>query len=347
MSTLTPRQSRVIGALLGVHSGDSLGATLEFCSHSWILQHYPQGLRDIVGGGSFDWEAGHATDDTDMTRAILLAYRDLHRHQQQQEATAKDESQPDIVTLAADYFLNWFTGDPWPDRVPNTTPRDIGGATHTGLRLYSRSGNPATSGAGQGNAGNGSLMRCIPTALFEPDPEKRLRDSMRISAVTHDDVRCTVACAAYNAIVAELVDGKSADEAVKAGESVASSIEASSGTDNNLAEGAEQVLASIQRGRTLSIASAAESGPPKDLKGKCGGYVLETLILAVAAVLDERTLEDVLVDVVRIGKDTDTNGAVAGGLLGARDGLEGIPQRWIDMLQFGDEFRGIALELTS
>ena len=35
---------------------------------------YPDGLRDIVGGGPFCWPAGHATDDTDLTRAVLLAY---------------------------------------------------------------------------------------------------------------------------------------------------------------------------------------------------------------------------------------------------------------------------------
>jgi ADP-ribosylglycohydrolase len=69
------------------------------------------------------------------------------------------------------------------------------------------------------------------------------------------------------------------------------------------------------------------------------------LILAVAAVLDPRKLDDVLVDVVRVGKDTDTNGAVAGGLLGARDGIEGIPEMWREVLQFDKEFTRIALEL--
>ena len=45
-----------------------------------------------------------------------------------------------------------------------------------------------------------------------------------------------------------------------------------------------------------------------------------------------------VVDVVRLGADTDTNGAIAGGLLGARDGVEGIPDRWLDKLQFREEF---------
>lgn len=70
----TIEADRVAGALLGVHTGDALGATLEFSSWSAIREQYPDGLRDIIGGGPFDWPPGHATDDTDLTRAVLLAY---------------------------------------------------------------------------------------------------------------------------------------------------------------------------------------------------------------------------------------------------------------------------------
>jgi ADP-ribosylglycohydrolase len=46
----------------------------------------------------------------------------------------------------------------------------------------------------------------------------------------------------------------------------------------------------------------------------------------------------VLVDIVRLGRDTDTNGAVAGGLLGARDGADTLPPDWRTVVQFADEF---------
>src|SRR6266567_1446800 len=57
----TQRADRIAGALLGVHAGDALGATLEFSAWSAIRQRYPDGLRDIVGGGPFGWPPGHAT----------------------------------------------------------------------------------------------------------------------------------------------------------------------------------------------------------------------------------------------------------------------------------------------
>jgi ADP-ribosyl-[dinitrogen reductase] hydrolase len=40
--------------------------------------------------------------------------------------------------------------------------------------------------------------------------------------------------------------------------------------------------------------------------------------------------EEGLVDTVRRGGDTDTNGAIAGALLGAVHGVEALPQRWRD-----------------
>ncbi|KAH7236831.1 ADP-ribosylation/Crystallin J1 [Fusarium redolens] len=320
-SGLSPRESRVIGALLGVHAGDSLGATLEFKTHTDIAREYPLGLREIVGGGPFRWSQGHATDDTDMTRGVLLAYHDY-------------KAGDDVARLAGDYFINWLRGD-WPGRRPGSRPEDIGGATFDGLTKYKRTRDPDRAGAGEGSAGNGSLMRCIPTGLFQPDPQKLVEESVRISKITHDDKRCTVACAAYNMIVSKLIDQIAPPEAIEAGLKVAESLEGASGP----------VYEAIELGKSLNVATMAEKGPAPELGGRCSGYVLESLSLAIAAVLDTRGLEDIVVDVVRIGWDTDTNGAIAGGILGARDGTTAIPPQWRSVLQFGREFEKTALSI--
>ncbi|KAK1255398.1 hypothetical protein MKX08_009393 [Trichoderma sp. CBMAI-0020] len=323
---LTPHQSKVVGALLGLHAGDSLGATFEFKGHTQIRTAYPNGLRDIVGGGLLSWSAGHATDDTDMTRAVLLAYRKL-----------QDNPHQDVAVLAGELFLSWLRGD-WPGRKVGSRPRDLGLATRVGLQKFSKTRDPEKAGAGEGKAGNGSLMRCLATGLFQSDPDKLVEESMRISMITHNDERCMIACAVYNHIVAALIRDTSPDSAVDAGELLAERLE-------KRKDG--PVLKAVRLGRTVSIARMARNGPDLgEMKGACSGFVLETLALAIAAVLDKRPLEDVLVDVVRIGNDTDTNGAVAGGLLGARDGVGGVPERWRTKLQFGDEFMRIGVELT-
>jgi ADP-ribosylglycohydrolase len=301
------RADRIAGALLGLHAGDALGATLEFSSWSDIRAQYPDGLRDIVGGGPFGWTPGHATDDTDLTRAVLLAYLG---------------DAADVVRAAADHMLAWLDGD-WPGRERGTAPRDIGGATSLGLESYRASGDPRAAGAGPGMAGNGSLMRCIPTALAVADRARRMTESIEISAITHDDARATIACAAYNEIAAALADGGSPETAVAAGLLAATDLDS------------QPVADAIIGGRHLRLEAMTATG---DIPFRAAGFVLDSLSLAVAAVLDARPLEDVLIDVVRLGKDTDTNAAIAGGLLGARDGVAAVPARWVAVLQFADEF---------
>ncbi|KAH7136335.1 ADP-ribosylation/Crystallin J1 [Dactylonectria macrodidyma] len=320
--TLSDRESRVVGALLGLHAGDSLGATVEFKSHAQIASQYPNGLREIIGGGPFNWPAGHATDDTDMARGVLLAYRDL-------------TPGGDVARLAGEHFLKWQNGD-WPDRVKGSYPADMGVATARGLGVFSKSRDPDRAGAGEGSAGNGSLMRCLPTGLFQPDREKLIYESIRISKITHNDFRCTAACAVYNTIVSELINGATPAAAVSAGEQIALRLE-------NQRPGA--VSRAITLGREVKVVDMALRGPPKEMVGGCSGFVLESLTIAVAALFDERSLEDVLVDVVRIGKDTDTNAAIAGGVLGARDGVGSIPTDWKAQLQFAQEFKDVALAL--
>jgi ADP-ribosylglycohydrolase len=177
-------------------------------------------------------------------------------------------------------------------------------------------------------------MRCIPTALAVTDQRRRIRESMDISAITHDDPRCTVACAAYNEIAAALLAGAAPDTAVTAGQAVAARL------------GQHVVVEAIGYGRQLRPAMLAVTGQTF-LADDAAGFVLDSLSLAVAAVLDARPLVDVLVDIVRVGNDTDTNAAIAGGLLGVRDGASAIPTAWLSLLQFADEFITAADTLRS
>ena len=51
------------------------------------------------------------------------------------------------------------------------------------------------------------------------------------------------------------------------------------------------------------------------------------------------SLEEALIFLAEAGGDTDTNAAVAGALLGARDGEGAIPPRWLEQL---GNARGVA-----
>jgi hypothetical protein len=76
--------------------------------------------------------------------------------------------------------------------------------------------------------------------------------------------------------------------------------------------------------RSYWSATFASEGPGDELPDSTFGYVLQNFTVAIAALRDPRSLEDVLVDVTKTGGDTDTNGVISGGLLGARDDIEPI-----------------------
>ncbi len=357
---------RMSGALIGVHVGDALGATYEFQPWEEIRSAHPNGIpRDILGGGPFGWSPGHATDDTDMTRAVLKAY----------VLAQTGWTSRQVAVAAGAMMLKWLDGD-WPGRTLNSQPVDVGNATRLGLLVFRSTGSPQLSGAGQDQAGNGSLMRCIPSGLFAPirtnmpiNSVLRYRDliieSALISAITHNDWRCILSCVAYNIMVSLMIYGSGPREAagialvalkdpamlailtevflpnprpLDAATTVVRIIE-EAGRARDL------VCEAIENGCGMDLRLAAELGPanmpngPAILPGHGSGYVLESLTIAVSAIMDtSRSFEDLLIDVVTIGRDTDTNAAIAGGLIGARDGCNAIPATWKTPLQFGDEF---------
>jgi ADP-ribosyl-[dinitrogen reductase] hydrolase len=297
---------RSVAALLGVHVGDSLGATLEFVDPERARQLFPDGHREIIGGGTFGWEAGAPTDDTDLTLAVAEAYR-------------LGGDTDSIVMAAAEQMLRWYEGG----------PKDVGGTTASALQRFRRDRDPSTSGrTDEGSQGNGSLMRTMPVAIARANDELRAAEAEAISAVTHAHPVCTVACVAYCDLANALIEGEAAPVAV------------------------EQVLDPLANGATTAeraVADAILFGVQLREGGdwpEATGWVLDSLALAVWAVLGDESFEDTLVRVVMHGGDADTNGAIAGGLLGAKLGTSAIPERWLQPLHARDQLVELARHLV-
>lgn len=308
---------RIAGALLGVHVGDALGATTEFADRQRARRMLPAAVQaaEIVGGGEFDWPPGAATDDTDLTVALVRAY--LETDFGTSEA---------VITAAADHLLRWM----W------TGPRDIGGATAEGLRAYESSRDPFGSGVShERSQGNGSLMRTVPVALARRDDAiLRSTEASALSAITHAHVVCRDACVAYCDLIAALVTQQATEGGRDALTAAALAARvAAIGDDDRLDP---KVRAAMLTGLNQTLDEV------EGVNGASSGWVLTALTLAVIALLDERPAAQILLDVARLGGDADTNGAIVGGALGARDGLEAWPDRWITKLEFRDELLAAA-----
>jgi ADP-ribosylglycohydrolase len=77
----------------------------------------------------------------------------------------------------------------------------------------------------------------------------------------------------------------------------------------------------------LEALQGAEQSPPREYFRQMG-WVLIALRNAFYQLLSAPSAEAGLVDTVRRGGDTDTNGAIAGALLGAVHGGRSLPLRW-------------------
>jgi len=183
--------------------------------------------------------------------------------------------------------------------------RGIGLTTQRALRLIEAGTEPFEAGRLAHNAraaSNGAVMRCIPVAL---------RVSTQQAAITHADERCTWAAAAVNLAARELLHGNQ--------------------------HFVEEVLHRLQ-GAPRTLVDAIRRVPweqETDLPFSAGGeagYVVHCVEIAFWCTMHRPSLEEALIFLAEAGGDTDTNAAVAGALLGARDGEAAIPPRWLEQL---------------
>jgi hypothetical protein len=77
------------------------------------------------------------------------------------------------------------------------------------------------------------------------------------------------------------------------------------------------------------------------------GSALASIAIALAAFFNADDFEKGLIWAVNLGGDADANGAVTGALLGARFGVQGIPERWLAELERREELEGIGRQLAA
>jgi ADP-ribosyl-[dinitrogen reductase] hydrolase len=203
----------------------------------------------------------------------------------------------------AQRFVAWYHAGP-PDIGIQT--RDVLGRIASGVSWQAAV--DASHRANPNAAGNGSVMRCWPVSLAHRDDLDRLLvDSRLQSQVTHPHPDCVAGCAFVNAAIYHLARGFPAQEAI--------------------------VRALDDAAPSRELRQAIEAAPAKrraDLPNT--GWVRHTLESAVWGLLTTDSFEEAVVQVVNLGSDADTAGAVVGALAGAAYGLAAIPAAWRDVV---------------
>ena len=250
---------------------------------------------------------GSTTDDTALARNLMTSL------------AARGGFDPvDLV----ERHLAWFRSDP-PD-VGTITGRvlrrvDLGEDAAAVARDVWEQRGPEVS------AGNGSVKYCAPLGLaYANRPGELFELAPALSALTHFDGRCRTAVLAVTLAVAALVRAEPAEEAARS---------------------ALEAVAAHEGGEELEYLVEA-AGSPRPIDGPDQGFCLFTAGIAFQALVRGGNAEAELRRVVSLGGDTDTNAAVAGALLGARDGVAGLPSAWLGRLRDRDAIRSEAESLV-
>lgn len=291
---------RAIGALLGLAVGDAVGTTLEFQQRD----SRPL-ICDMVGGGPFALSPGEWTDDTAMALALadsLLARDGL------------DEL--DLMNR----FVSWWRRG----RYSCTgTCFDIGSTTAAALSHFEKTAEPLAGSTNPNSAGNGSLMRLAPVAIYGLHllAAERAEIAERQSATTHGAQACISACKHFGVLLDEAIKGATRQEVLAP----------------RLVDGhpdVAQVLAGSWRGKPRSAVQSS-------------GYVVHTLEAALWCVGRTSTFKDAVLLAANLADDADTTAAVTGQLAGAIYGAEAIPSAWVRKLAWADRIQAMALALVA
>jgi len=286
---MTNRAERYRGALLGLATGDAVGTTLEFKAPGSFTP-----LKEMSGGGPFRLKPGEWTDDTSL--ALCLAESLIERN----GFDAVDQ---------LERYVRWYR-----EGHLSCTGRcfDIGNTTRQALQRFEQTHQSFCGDTDSYSAGNGSLMRLAPVALFYAQkPEQAIHYSGESSRTTHGASEAVDACRYYGALLVGALNGASKEE----------------------------ILAS----RYLPISDYWEQRPlspkidaiadgsfkkrqPPAIRGS--GYVVEALEAALWAFYHSASFQDGCLNAVNLGDDADTTGAIYGQLAGAFYGEQNIPAEW-------------------
>ncbi|MBJ6127391.1 ADP-ribosylglycohydrolase family protein [Microvirga splendida] len=287
---------RAVGSLLGLAVGDALGTTLEFSDRDTRPHH-----TEMTGGGPFRLKPGIWTDDTAMALALADSLITCGKF--------------DAADLMA-RFVRW-----WEHGEYSCTGEcfDIGNITRESLERFIKTGNPYAGPIHERSAGNGSLMRIAPVAIYAlQDAQLAVGYAREQSRTTHGAPVAIEACALFTLLLREAIE---------------------TGTKNVL-----QRRPWKGHGVIRSIAAGEWKAKSRD-NVSSSGYVASTLEAALWCVDQTNSFEEALVLAVNLADDADTVGAVTGQLAGALYGASSIPDQWLRPLAWRARIEQTALDL--
>lgn len=305
---------RARGVLLGTAVGDALGVPYEFATPPSRWEE-----PAMLGGGLGNCAPGEWSDDTSMAVAVAEVV-----------ATGADLRTESALDAVAAGFLRWYADGPsdvgvQTSAVLEATARSAGERSR-GLAALMREEATAYADTVAHSAGNGALMRTAPVALAHlHDRDACAEAARRVAELTHADPLAGDSCVLWAEAIRLAVAEHHLD--VPAGLELL--------PPDRRAQWEVWLIEALDPERNSDDRVPGGRFTPN-------GFTVTALQAAVAAILSTPAVDDhpdlgsrasdhlrlALANAVRIGDDTDTVAAIAGGLLGAYWGASAVPDQW-------------------
>lgn len=303
----------VKAGIMGVCIGDALGVPVEFKKRE-DLKRFP--VTKMLEYMSWNQPKGTWSDDSSLTLCLaeeLIKGYDLEKIGQS--------------------FVKWNKFGHW---TAHGRLFDIGGTTrHSLARLIKGESARFSGNIFEEDNGNGSLMRILPLAFYlkkEDDIQKLYLTVKEVSAITHGHFRSVFACFIYVIFAIQLLKGKNKKEAYEQTQNITLKYAEEQGFNPKEIELFKRVL-------KHDISGYAED------EIKSGGYVLHSLEASLWCFLNSESYAEAVLKAVNLGEDTDTTGAITGGIAGIYYGYENIPEEWIAELVRKDDIEKLCEKL--
>jgi len=300
--------SKILSGLMGVCVGDALGLPVE-CSLPEERRKKP-----VTGMLANKHPPGTWSDDSSLTLCVAEALCEGF----------------DLRKIARNFIL-WYYHGYW---TPFGQAFDTGGTTKKAISRLIESVPPTESGGiGEWSNGNGSLMRILPMAFRYKtvDFPELIEEVHLCSSITHAHLRSQIACGIYISIAVCLLEGLELKAAYLEGIERIKSLYSEEKYSKDLALFHRILDGEIDRLPMKKILATT--------------YVLQTLEAALWSLLTTSSFSEAVLRAVNLGLDTDTVGAVTGGLAGIYYGFDSIPSEWVEVIARKDDIVDLAKEL--
>ena len=209
---------------------------------------------------------------------------------------------------------------------------------------------------GQPSAGIGAAMRIAPVALYFADaPDALFEAVMAVSLMTHRDIRSLAGAFAVALGVVRLLslpqerpeasfalwlaaDVAKAEDRIA--EEFADRVNSLDGHRRSMSAAIAHVETVLDYPRERALQAILEEanrhGPDSGVRRATQGFPPACIPTCLYLLLTTDSLEEALIEIVNMGGDADSTGAILGSSAGALFGAGAIPDRWLVALQNRD-----------